>query len=168
MKIDDATLEDLPRIVEIYNSTIPSRMVTADLEPVTVAMRREWFARHDPRTHPCWVAREDGAVQGWLSFERFHPREAYRHTAELSIYVDPNARRRGIGRILLEEALERAPALGFHNLVGLIFSHNTPSLALFARFGFRVWGELPDVAELDGIERGLTIVGKRVGEHKNV
>ncbi len=47
-------------------------------------------------------------------------------------------------------------------LLGFIFGHNTASLALFARFGFARWGELPRVAALDGIERDLVIVGLRI------
>lgn len=162
MLIENATLADLPAIVEIYNSTIPGRMVTADLEPVTVEARRPWFERHNPASRPFWVVRDAAGVCGWLSFEDFHPRAAYRRTAELSIYVRPDARGQGVGRFLLASAIERAPALGLRNLVGLIFSHNAPSLALFARHGFQVWGQFPNVAELDGLERSLTIVGKRL------
>ena len=46
---------------------------------------------------------------------------------------------------------------------GFIFGHNEPSLALFRRFGFLRWGELPKVAALDGVERDLIIVGRRIG-----
>jgi len=48
-----ATEADLPAIVEIYNSTIPGRMVTADLEPVTVESRRAWFQAHQCQTVRC-------------------------------------------------------------------------------------------------------------------
>lgn len=51
-KVRDATCEDLPRIVEIYNASIPGRLATSDLEPVTVESRREWFASHGPEGHP--------------------------------------------------------------------------------------------------------------------
>lgn len=55
-----------------------------------------------------------------------------------------------------------APALGVHTLVGLIFGHNARSLGLFERFGFVRWADMPRVAVLDGIERDLVIVGRRV------
>ena len=48
----DATLDDLPGIVAIYNSTVPSRLVTADLEPVSVESRMAWFHAHGPRARP--------------------------------------------------------------------------------------------------------------------
>jgi phosphinothricin acetyltransferase len=164
MNLRPANLDDLPRIVEIYNSTIASRQVTADIEPVSVAARMDWFSAHSPDRYPLLVALADNQpdMLGWLSYSPFHPRAAYRATSELSIYLDPAARGQGLGSQLLEHALDQAPSLGFKTLIGLIFGHNSPSLALFARFGFSRWGEFPRVAELDGIERDLIIVGRRL------
>ena len=67
MPLRDATERDLPRIVEIYNSTIPGRMVTADLNPVTVESRRGWFHEHAPDRAPLWVLEENGEIVAWLS-----------------------------------------------------------------------------------------------------
>lgn len=50
--IEDATLQDLPAIAAIYNETIAGRMVTADLEPVTVESRLKWFDEHSPDFRP--------------------------------------------------------------------------------------------------------------------
>jgi L-amino acid N-acyltransferase YncA len=161
--IRDAAAGDLPAIVAIYNATVGGRMVTADTEPVTVADRRGWFADHSPARRPLWVALLDGQVAAWLSFQPFYGRPAYDITAELSLYVAEAYRRRGLGRMLLGRAIERAPDLGVRNLLGFIFSHNAPSLRLFESFGFQLWGQLPDVAVLDGAERSLTILGLRVG-----
>lgn len=162
MTLRDATEADLPEIVAIYNATIPGRQVTADTEPVTVASRRPWFAAHEPSRRPLWVVAEGGRVQAWLSFNSFHARPAYWPTAEISVYVAEADRRRGLGRFLLGEAIARAPACQIRTLVGLIWGHNEPSLHLFERFGFARWGHLPQVAVLDGIERDLVIVGRRV------
>jgi len=157
-----ATLEDLPAIVAIYNSTIPSRLVTADLEPVTVESRRAWFAAHGTPARPLWVVEELGEIVAWLSFSDFYGRPAYLRTAEVSIYLGETARGRGLGSRLLETALARAPELGIGTLLGFIFGHNEPSLRLFRRFGFDEWGRLPRVAVLDGVERDLVIVGRRL------
>ncbi|HXD92767.1 MAG TPA: N-acetyltransferase, partial [Bacteroidia bacterium] len=51
----NAAINDLPAIVGTYNSTIPSRMVTADLEPATVESKTAWFNSHNPKTRPLWV-----------------------------------------------------------------------------------------------------------------
>jgi phosphinothricin acetyltransferase len=156
-----ATRSDLPRIVEIYNSTIPSRMVTADTEPVSVESRARWFEEHTPQHRPLWVIEDADRIAAWLSFSAFYGRPAYSKTAELSVYVHPAFRKRGLGSYLLREAIGQAPALKVDTLLGFIFGHNQPSLALFEGFGFARWGELPKVAALDGVERDLVIVGRR-------
>ncbi|HEY0488859.1 MAG TPA: GNAT family N-acetyltransferase [Telluria sp.] len=158
--------EDLPVIVDIYNSTIASREVTADTEPVTVASRQQWFDDHDPARRPLWVIHETnhiGPVIGWMSYSNFYGRPAYSGTAEVSIYIAEDWRGKGLGRYCLEQAIEHAPKIKVHTLLGFIFGHNVPSLALFKKFGFETWANLPRVANLDGIERDLIILGKRVG-----
>ena len=152
---------DLEQIVAIYNATIPSRMVTADTEPVSVRSREPWFAEHTPQSRPLWVVEEAGRVSAWLSFSNFYGRPAYGKTAELSVYVHEAHRKQGLGAYLVAEAIAHAPKLKVDTLLGFIFGHNAPSLKLFERLGFERWGELPKVAALDGIERDLVIVGRR-------
>jgi L-amino acid N-acyltransferase YncA len=157
----DARQSDLPAIVDIYNSTIASREVTADTEPVTVASRQAWFDEHTPQRRPLWVVEREGRVIGWLSYSDFYGRPAYAATAELSLYVHPCARGQGLGRYLLTQAIARAGDFGVHTLLGFVFGHNVASLALFEAFGFARWAHLPAVATLDGVERDLVILGKR-------
>ncbi|WP_013320568.1 GNAT family N-acetyltransferase [Gloeothece verrucosa] len=163
MKIRDARETDLATIVEIYNASIPSRLATADLNPITVESRLNWFYDHPPETRPVWVMEIDNIVVGWLSFQSFLGRPAYQCTAELSLYVAPNYKRQGIGQKLLEQAIDKSPRLGLNTLIGYIFAHNKPSLQLFTKYDFQQWGFLPNVAVLDGVERDLIIVGRRVG-----
>jgi len=157
-----AKREDLRHIVDIYNSTIPSRLVTADTEPVSVENRVRWFNEHSADFRPLWVVEAHGNIDGWLSFSSFYGRPAYDRTAEISVYVDEAHRKQGLGSYLLGEALVRAPSLKLDTLLGFIFGHNLPSLALFEKFGFQRWGVLPKVAALDDIECDLIIVGRRV------
>ncbi len=164
MTVRDATENDLASIVGIYNTAIPGRMATADTTPVTVESRGAWFRDHSTGRRPLWVSVDDGTVAGWLSFQSFYGRPAYRATAELSVYVAPTYHRRGIARELMQRAVTRSPDLGLRTLLGFIFGHNEPSLRLFESFGFSRMGVLPRVAELDGVERDLVIVGRRVAE----
>ena len=160
--IRDARIADLASIVEIYNTTIASRMATADTEPITVESRLDWLQKRDFKTRPIWVVQASEQVIGWLSFNNFYGRPAYAHTAELSIYVAQNYRRQGIGRLLLEKATITAPKLKIKILLGFIFAHNQASLKLFANFGFERWGFLPQVAELDAQAKNLIILGKKL------
>ena len=163
-----ATLEDLPTIVAIYNSTIASREVTADTEPVSVASRLAWFHEHTPEKRPLWIIEraddQSAAPQtlGWISYSNFYGRPDYAGTAEVSIYIAEAWRGKGVGRYCLEQAMAYAPQVEVHTLLGFIFGHNAPSLGLFGKFGFETWAHLPRVANLDGIERDLIILGKRV------
>src|SRR5205814_1062313 len=66
-------------------------------------------------------------------------------------------------RALLEKATVHSPSLGIKALVGCIFAHNHPSLALFAQLGFERWGFLPRIAQVDNVACDLILVGRPVG-----
>ncbi len=165
MPLRHALPADLPRIVAIYNASIPGRMATADTEPVTVAQRQAWFDEFDPRRRPLWVHVESDRpeIGGWLSLRSFYGRPAYAGTVELGVYVHPDACRRGVARELLHHAIGAAPGLAIRTILAFVFAHNTPSLALFEGFGFARWGLLPRIAVLDDSERDVVILGRRVG-----
>ena len=161
MKIRDAVESDLPSIINIYNAAVATRLATAQLDPVTLQERRDWLEQHSA-TRPFWVLEIEREIAGWLTLKSFLPRCAYRGTAEVSVYVDERFRRRGIGRALLRQAIERAGSLDINAIVGLIFAHNEPSLRLFESLGFKRWGLLPRIARLDALERDLVIMGRHV------
>jgi L-amino acid N-acyltransferase YncA len=154
---------DLPVVTAIYNSSIPGRMATADLQAVSVKSLKKWYQAHS-KIRPIWLAtvvdvNKEEKVVGWLSFQNFYGRPAYAATAEISIYIDETAQRRGLAKKLLEEAIVQAPGFSLETLLAFIFAHNQASLGLFQHFGFTRWGLLPKVAELDGVKRDLTIYG---------
>ena len=157
-----ASEKDLNDIVAIYNSTVSTRLATADTSEVSVESRIEWFRQHDPQKTPLYVHEEDGKVVAWISFQSFYGRPAYDHTAEISVYIAPGNRGKGLGRSLLIESLELTEQLDIKTVVAFVFSHNIPSIKLFKSVGFEEWGVLPDIAEMDGKEYSLSIIGKRV------
>lgn len=161
----EALITDLERIVEIYNSTIASRMVTADTQPISVESRIQWFKEHIPTKRPLWVVEDElSTIIGWVSFQSFYGRSAYDATVEISIYLDMSQRGRGLGKEVIAHCLKEAPRYGIKTLLGFIFAHNEPSLRLFKHFGFEEWAMLPNIAELDGLEKSLIILGKRIGD----
>jgi phosphinothricin acetyltransferase len=102
----------------------------------------------------------DGEIAGWFSLEPFRKKPAYRATSEISVYVSERRRRKGVGWRLLEEAIRRAPELGFKTLTGGIFAHNEPSFRLFEGFGFERWALYPSGGTRRG--GGWTARGKPV------
>ncbi len=162
MHIRHACYEDLPTIVAIYNASIPGRQATADTQPVTIEQREVWFHDHRPEQRPLWIAEDECGIAGWLSVRSFYGRPAYHATVELGYYVAPEYQCRGVARLLLTEAVARAPDWGVRTLLAFVFKHNEPSVRLLTAFGFIQWGRLPAVAELDGREYDVLIMGRRV------
>ncbi|MFD1483796.1 GNAT family N-acetyltransferase [Lacticaseibacillus baoqingensis] len=157
----EATSQDLPAIVAIYNQAIPGRLATADLQPVSVASKQAWFAAYDPHTRPLWKIMVAGQLAGWVGLEDFYGRPAYQHTAEISIYIDTHFHHQGLGQQALDFVATQLPRLDINTLVAFIFAHNTPSLGLFNKNGFSRWAHLPDVALMDDQLRSLDILGRR-------
>ena len=159
--------QDLPEIVSTYNQAIASRIVTADLEPVTAESRQAWFRSHGGR-RPLWIVESGGRYAGWISVRSFYGRPAYDGVAEVSIYIDSAWQGKGIGKRCLSYVIGQAPALGLHTLLGFIFASNQRSVALFERQGFRRWGHLPAVADMDGVMLDLLILGRKIeSAHEN-
>jgi L-amino acid N-acyltransferase YncA len=133
--IRPATQADLREIDEIYNHYVHHSTCTYQEEPSSEEARRQWFAAHET-AYPVVVYQENGQVVGWASLSRFHPRSAYRHTVENSVYVRSDLHGRGIGSALLAHLIEQARALGHHAILALIDADQTGSIALHKKFGF--------------------------------
>jgi L-amino acid N-acyltransferase YncA len=151
-----ATEADAAAICLIYNQGIEDRIATLETELRTPEERRQWMAARGPR-HPVFVAEAaspSGAatstVVGWSSLNAFNPREAYRHVADLSVYVERGWRGRGVGRRLLEHLIERARTLGYHKMMLSTFPFNASGVALYERMGFTRVGVFREMGQLDG------------------
>jgi phosphinothricin acetyltransferase len=140
-----ATEDDLAAINDIYNYYVPRSTCTYQLEPEPLEGRRAWFREHHGETHPVIVAESDGEVVGWGSLSKFHPRAGYAPTVEASVYIRHDQQRRGIGRLILSELVERARQSGFHSIIGGASVDQTASIALQESLGFRRVGQLAEV-----------------------
>ena len=149
MQFRDATMNDLPVIVDIYNATIPGRMIAADTEPVTVADRTPWLDVHNSFTRPLWMVEVDNQIISSVSYNNFYGRPAYNGTAEISIYLQEHIRGKGDGKKILNHCIATASSLQIHTLLGIIFSHNNQSIQLFKNSGFEEWGMLKEIAVMD-------------------
>ena len=112
-----ATESDLAAINEIYNHYVLHSTCTYQDEPETLEERARWFSHHGAK-HPIIVAVDNARVVGWGSLSAYHPRSAYRHTVENSVYVHHEYQRQGIGSLLLEELIVLAPSGSSRNHCG--------------------------------------------------
>ena len=90
------------------------------------------------------------AILGWGSLNPFSAREAYRHVADFSVYVERGWRGKGVGRVLLARLIELGRELGYHKLVLSAFPFNKPGVALYETLGFRTVGIYHEQGLLDG------------------
>ena len=140
----------------IYATGIASRNATFETE---MPAWEEWDASHLPRHR--FVAVEDDRVVGWVALTGYSDRCCYRGVADLSVYVDPAAQGRGVGRALLEHLIADAEAAGIWTLQAGVFPENPASLALHRRCGFRLVGRRERIGQLDGVWRDVVLLERR-------
>lgn len=159
--LDDATTDDLPAIVALYNDVIASTTAIYRDDPVTLADRAAWLDERRADGFPVLVARDaaTGAVAGLGSYGWFKASPSgYATTVEHTVLVSPAHRGGGLGTRLVEALIARARADGFHMMVGLIDAANAGSIRLHARLGFREVARLPEIARKGGAWVDLVIV----------
>jgi L-amino acid N-acyltransferase len=145
--IREATDADLLSIVEIVNREIAESPYVWTDEPITVDVRRVWLRDHRESGMPVFVATdlEDDRVLGWASLSTFRPRNGYRFTAEVSVYVARDAHRRGVGKRLVETVHEAAAARRLRALIAVVDAGNAASVGLFQSLGYTQSGRLDQV-----------------------
>jgi L-amino acid N-acyltransferase YncA len=163
-----ANIGDAAFISEVYNASIPGRMATAALEEESLDTRELWLLDQKWPNSACYIGLIEEEPIGWIAYKPFYGRMAYINTVEISIYIHPSKQRNGLGSSLLQAGIKQVKNAGKTTCLAFIFSHNTPSLALFKNHGFLQWGQLPDVALMDGHLYSLTILGKDLSSNQGV
>jgi phosphinothricin acetyltransferase len=126
--------------------------ITFDLEPVTLAARREWFEQFSQHgRHRLWVAARGGAVIGYAASHSFRVKRAYDTTVEPSVYCAPDACGGGVGRALYTAMFDALQGEDVHAYVAGITLPNEPSIRLHMRFGFRPAGVTHGVGRKFGV-----------------
>ena len=142
--IRPATSADLDRITEIYADAVTHGTASYELEPPS---RAEMGARFDnlmAGSFPYLVAGKDGGVLGYAYAGAFRPRPAYRFIVEDSVYVAPQAKRQGVGLLLMQGLIEAVQAAGFRQVIAVIGDGrpDSASVRLHEKLGFRLAGRL--------------------------
>ena len=130
-----ATRADAAAINDIQNYYVVGSTATFHTDPLTLDERLAWLDKRSSN-HPVTVAQADGRIVGWGALEVFRGRRAYQHTAEFSVYVHHEWHRRGVGRAVMTDLVQRARALQYHALVGGCCSESTAVIAMLEAMGF--------------------------------
>lgn len=134
---DPSDAEALTRLAEAVSGEPEAWLISADGEWRSVGDERRYLkaVRRFPHAAVYVAERDDGAIVGRLSVARdTHPASA--HVADLGLMVAKEARRQGVGRALLEAAVEWARGAGVRKLELHVFPWNEPALRLYEQFGF--------------------------------
>lgn len=156
MNLRAMTTADYPEVGRIYQQGIKTQNATFRTE---VPSFDYWDAHH--HIHSRIVAEEDGKVLGWVAISPFSSIPAYQGVAEVSLYIDEDARGKGIGTALMHAVIEASEAAGIWTLHSQIFPENTASLKLHQRFGFREVGRRERIGQLAGVWRDTILLERR-------
>lgn len=127
---------DAPELCELYNYYIQHTTVTFEETPVSAA-EMEARIRHISPAYPWLVWEGAGEILGYAYVHRWKDRQAYRFSAEDSIYVKQGHERQGIGSGLMTALLEEVRKTKIHALIAILCVPNEPSVRLHEGFGFR-------------------------------
>lgn len=141
MTFSIATKEDVKGILTIYNDAILNTSATFDTKIKTLEEMEVWFDNHS-ELYPVIVSKENEEVTGYCSLTQFKEKDAYKHTVELSVYIHPEHRRKGLARKLMEEILVIAKELGHHTVISCITSGNEVSEKLHEKLTFQKVGQI--------------------------
>jgi len=153
------TTADWPAVARIYQAGIDAGDATFEHAVPSF----EDFSRARLAA-PRLVARdeESGEVRGWAALSSASERTVYRGVGEVSIYVDPDFTRQGIGRALLSALAEASERSGFWTLEAGIFPENLASVALHERCGFELVGVRRRMGQMrDGRWRDVALYERR-------
>ena len=145
MTIRPATDADVPGILPIYNHAVEHTTAVFDYRPQTLEMRREWFRAKQAAALPVFVAADGDRILGFSSYGPFRAWPAYKYSVELSVYVDIDARRQGIGTELIRAVVADARARELHVIMAGITAENEISLRMHERLGFVEVAHIPQV-----------------------
>ena len=141
VNIRECALDDMPSVQAIYAREVETGLASFEYEPPAVEEMTRRFQEFRASGMPYYVAEIGGQVVGYAYGSAFRPRFGYRFTAEDSVYLAPDARGKGVGKLLLQQVIQDCERGGWRQMIAAIGdSGNTPSIALHASLGFRQVG----------------------------
>ncbi len=156
---------DFRAIQQIYAQHVLTGRASFDTTPPTVDEMTARGRAVSGQGLPYLVVEVDGAVAGFAYAAPYRPRRAYRHTVEDSVYVHPNAGRRGVGRALLTQVIADCTAQDYRQMIAVIGdSGNLASIRLHEDCGFRHTGTLAGVGHKFGGWLDVVLMQRQLGD----
>jgi L-amino acid N-acyltransferase YncA len=156
INFQDLRDSDFTEVKRIYDWYIANSTATFHTEPIQISELKEFIYTNHPR-YKSYLILLDNQIAGYCYFTYYKKRQAYDRTAEVTLYLDPEIRGKGIGKISLEFLEKKAVEVGLKNLLAIITGDNTGSIALFAKSGYTKCADFKNVGEKFG--KVLDVVG---------
>ncbi len=147
---------DAAAVLDIYRQGLDTGEASFETEPPDWPT---WQRKYHPFCRLGFD--ESGLLLGWAALAPVSARDCYRGVAEISIYVNPDQRGRGIGSRLMARLVEDSEAEGIWTLYSSIFPENQATLKLHLKHGFREVGIRERIAQRDGRWRDTLILERR-------
>lgn len=165
VSLRSATSDDLPHITAIYRDSVLNGTASYEITPPGIEEMTGRFLAIRDKGYPYLAAEdESGAFLGYAYASAFRPRPAYRWMVEDSIYLAPEARGRGVGRLLLDALVESCQTLGFRQMIAVIGGAHPASVAVHRAAGFTETGLLRGTGYKHGRWLDTMLMQKALGE----
>ena len=135
MHIRSCIPQDVPAICAIYNHYIENTVITFEEIPLSVEQMRERIEGY-MQLFPWLVCEDAGEIIGYAYASKWKDRSAYKHTAEVTVYLHHKHVGKGVGRALYQELIDQLAARKMHVLLACIAVPNAASEKLHEHFGF--------------------------------
>ncbi|MDB5011956.1 MAG: GCN5-related N-acetyltransferase [Daejeonella sp.] len=143
MEIINCSRDYSNQILEIFNDAILNSTALYDYKPRTMDNMEVWFILKEKSNFPViGLVDDQNTLLGFGSYGTFRAWPAYKYTVEHTLYIHPNHRGKGLGKILLAEILKNAKQQDYHCLIAGIDSTNEASIKLHKSFGFEFSGRI--------------------------
>ena len=137
--------KDIPDVLKIYQLGIDTGIATFETIAPSV---EEWNKKYHPDLR--YIYEENEKILGWVSITPISSREVYKGVGEVSVYVHPHAKGKGVATQLLQHLIEQSKLAGYWMLQASIFEVNLASIQLHKKVGFHVVGIRKGIAKKNG------------------
>lgn len=157
---------DAEALLAIYAPYVRDTAISFEYVPPTLEEFRARI-RNTLASYPFLVAEGKGGILGYAYAGRFQARAAYGWSAETTVYIAPNARRLGVGRLLYERLLDLLRRQGVQNAYACVSCPNEPSIAFHQSLGYTPKARFFHCGYKMGQWRDVVWLEKLLGDHEN-